>query len=76
MGGDIPADILKRSVEVHLNLFIEIMNRSFRGGAFPEVLEFTEVSPIVKRNDSLNKENYRPVSVLSPISKVPESMGL
>ena len=52
------------------------MNRSFRGGAFPEVLEFTEVSPIVKRNDSLNKENYRPVSVLSLISKVPESMGL
>ena len=74
MRGDTPADILKGSIEVYLNLITEIISKSFRDGVFPEVLKFAEVSPIFKRNDSLNKENYRPVSVISLVSKVLEKL--
>ena len=33
-------------------------------------LKLVEVSPVFKKNDDLDKENYRPVSVLSHMSKV------
>ena len=33
-------------------------------------LKFAEVSPVFKKKDYLDKENYRPVSVLSHVSKV------
>ena len=59
MRGDTPADILKGSIEVHLNLIAGIISKSFCDGVFPEVLKFAEVSPSFKRNDSLNKENSR-----------------
>ena len=74
MRGDTPADILKGSIEVHLNLIAGIIRKSFCDGVFPEVLKFAEVSPSFKRNDSLNKENSRPLSVLSLVSKVLERL--
>ena len=39
------------------------MNKSFRKEVFPEVWKFAEMSPIFKKNDSLNKENYRPETI-------------
>ena len=39
---------------------------------FPEVSKFAEVSPTFKKNDSLSKEKYRPVSILSHVSKAYE----
>lgn len=57
MHGDVPTNIFKRNFEVHLNLITEIIDKSFRKGVFPEVLRCTEVSPIFKKNDSLNKNN-------------------
>lgn len=70
--GDIPAYILKGSIEIHLHLNTGIISKLFRKEGFPEVLTFAEVSPNFKTNDSLNKENYRPVRVLSYLSKVLE----
>ena len=72
--GDIPADILKASIDIHLNLITEIINDSFKNGIFPDELKLAEVSPIFKKKDSLKKENYRPVSVLSHISKIFERL--
>lgn len=45
----------------HVNLISEI---------FSETLKFIEISPIFKKNDMPNKENYRPASFLSHVSKV------
>ena len=36
------------------------------------VLKFVEVSSLFKRNDALNKSNYRPVSILIALSKIYE----
>ena len=46
------------------------MNLSTEKGCFPRELKLAEVIPIFKNKDDLYKENYRPVSVLSHLSKV------
>ena len=42
----------------------------FENGCFPDDLKLAEVSSIFKKNDYLDKENYRPVIVLLNVSKV------
>ena len=37
---------------------------------FPENLKLADVKPIFKKKDPLDKANYRPVSVLPPVSKI------
>ena len=68
--GDIPADILKSTVDIHLPFITKIINVSFENGRFPDELKLAEVSPIFKKNDDLDKENYKPASILSHVSKV------
>ena len=46
----------------------------FMESCFPDILKYAEVSPFCKRLDNLNKENYRPVSVLTALSKVFEKV--
>ena len=67
--GDIPADILKSTVDIHLPFITKIINVSFQNDRFPDELKLAEVSPISKKNDDLDKENYRPASILSHVSK-------
>ena len=62
--------MLQVTLDIHLSLIMEIINLSFENGCFPDDLKLAEVSPIFKKNNHLNKENYRPVSVLFNVSKV------
>ena len=41
-------------------------------GELPDCLKQANVSPIFKKNDPLDKENYRSVSILPLLSKVYE----
>ena len=66
--GDIPAEMLKSTTDVHVSLLTKIINLSIRNGCFPDELKAAEVTP----NDDLDKENYRPVSVLPLVSKITE----
>ena len=68
--GDISVNLLKLTVDVHLTIMTNIINLSIEKGCFPDDLKLAEVSPIFKKKDNLNKANYRPVSVLSHVSKV------
>ena len=40
-----------------------LINLSINTGVFPDSLKVAQVTPIHKKNDLLNKSNYRPVSV-------------
>ena len=68
--GDISVDILKSTTDFHLPFITNSINLSIEKGCFPEERKLAEVSPIFKKKDDLDKENYRPVSVLPHMSKV------
>ena len=68
--GDIPAGILKSTIDIDVSILTKIANLSLRNDCFPNDLKAAEVSPIFKENDDLGKENYRPVRVLSHMSNV------
>ena len=46
-----------------------LVNDCLEKGVFPYELKLADVSPVFKQGESLDKENYRPVSILSYISK-------
>lgn len=50
------------------------MNTSVTQGIFPDFFKIARVTPIFKANSPENPTNYRPISILSPISKVYESI--
>ena len=50
------------------------INLSIKKGCFPEELMLAEVRPILQMKDDLEKENCRPVSVLTHASKVFEKI--
>ena len=68
--GDISVDILKSTVDIHLPFITKSINLSIEKGCFSEELKVAKVSPIFKKKDDLDKENYRPVSVLLHVPKV------
>ena len=70
MYGAIPASILKQTIEVHLKYLTNTINHSLTESTFPDELKQSEVIPVYKKLDPLQKENYRPVSLLPHISKV------
>ena len=43
---------------------------SIRTNIFPDQLKKAEVSPLFKKDDNMNKVNFRPVSILVCISKI------
>ncbi len=56
------------------NPLSHIFNISLNSGVFPARLKLCRVIPIFKSGDSLNCDNYRPISLLSSISKVLEKI--
>ena len=74
MEGDIPVNLLKRSIETYLPVLSEIINCFFEQNKFPNELKLADIIPIFKKKDPLNKENYRPVSILLHMSKVLERL--
>ena len=66
---DIPTDTLKQTIDIHLPIMTQIVNMSTDNNCYPDDLKLDEVIPVLKKKDDLDKENHRPVSVLSHVSK-------
>ena len=67
---DIPADMLKSTIVIHLPFKTKIINLSFVNNCFPDDLKLAEISPVLKKVDDLDNDNYKPASILSHLSKV------
>ena len=68
----IPTKILKLFKKEFSKPLSDIINLSFNQGVFPNLLKITNVIPIHKKGDKLDCNNYRPISLLSNISKIYE----
>ena len=58
--GDIPTDILKQTIDIHLPIMTQINKMSIDNNCYPNDLKLAELSPVFKKKDDLDKENYRP----------------
>ena len=56
--------------DIILQPLLNIINKCIIQGFFPNFLKKAIVSPLYKKKDSFNKENYRPISLLTTFSKV------
>ena len=67
---NIPAKVVSQCKVTVAQQLSSLINLYINTGVFPDSLKVAEVTPIHKKNDPLNKSNYRPVSVLPIFSKV------
>ena len=67
---DVPTKIVKANADFFSFFVSNTFNESVISGKFLSVLKLTYVKPVHKKKSSLEKTNYRPVSLLPNISKV------
>ena len=64
------------SVRIDANIIDEplhhIIMLSLSSGKFPDKWKYAKIIPLFKKDDKLDKKNYRPVAILSPLSTVLE----
>ncbi len=61
---------LKLSAKTISPILSELFNKCIVEGIFPKSLKSAELIPIFKKGDKTLCSNYRPISILSPLSKV------
>ena len=66
----VSTNLLKNNANILCNPLKIIINNSFREGKFPDLLKIASVCPIYKKGDRNKCENYRPISLLSNLSKL------
>ena len=55
--GDMPTDMLKQTIDIHLSLMTQIMKISSDNDCYSDDLKFAEGSPVFKKKDDLDEEN-------------------
>ena len=67
----IPPKILKKSSKVSASVLHKLFNDLIEKSDFPQNSKLADITPVYKKNDPLDKTNYRrPVSTLSAVSKI------
>ena len=69
----IPTKILKAFKTEHSEPLSDMINVSFNKGIFPDSLKVANVIPVHKKGEKLGLNNYRPIFLLSNISKLYET---
>ena len=66
--------LLKEIIHPLSPVLREIFNRSLSTGEFPAIMKLAEVIPLYKNKERCYESNYRPISLLSTISKILETI--
>ena len=69
-----PSKLLKVISHTIAPSMTSLINHSINSHVFPAGLKYAELSPIHKKDDALNKQNYRPISILPCMSKIFEKV--
>ena len=72
--GDIPVDMLKLAANHCYKEITHLINNGIKNSTFPSNLKLADLSPCFKTGDSTTKKNFRPLSVLSCLSKIYERL--
>ena len=67
---NIPAKILVDNVDICTPYITKIYNDSVLSSVFPEKLKMADITPTHKKEETIFKNNYRPVSILPCVSKL------
>ena len=67
---NIPTKILVENRDIISPFITNIYNESKSKSEFPSSLKLADITPAHKKNERITEENYRPVSILPPISKI------
>ena len=70
----IPVKLLEVGTEPLSVMISKLINLSIDECTFPDLLKYAEMAALFKKLDRLGKENYRPVSILTALSKVFEKI--
>ena len=65
-----PIKFIKLSAYIIAPIITKIFNSCISNGIFPNRLKQAEIIPIFKKGNKSNVTNYRPISLLSPFSKI------
>lgn len=71
---NIPTNFLKKSKEILVPVICHLANNCFAQGVFPGALKKSIITPVYKGGGRDDVNNYRPISVLTSISKILEKL--
>ena len=71
---DVPTKYIRKFSDVFTPVITDDYNNCVAIGIFPDCFETAEVIPTYKKDKPTDKTNYRPISILSNISKIYERL--
>ncbi|GBM47347.1 putative RNA-directed DNA polymerase from transposon BS [Araneus ventricosus] len=71
---NMPSFIIKECSEFLIYPLLVLFNLSLRTKVFPVAWKQTKIIPVFQKGDAQNCKNYRPIAILSPFSKIFESI--
>ena len=71
---DLSTKFIKLSAPLLAPILEKLFNLSINSGVYPSNLKIAKVIPIFKKGNSTSVNNYRPISILSPINKIFEKI--
>ena len=66
--------LLKKLIHQIAPVLVEVFNKSMTMGEFPTVMKLAEVVPLYKSKENFLETNYRPISLLTTMSKILEKI--
>ena len=67
--------ILKINQHIIAKPLVHLINLSFSTGVFPDLLKIANIKPVLKKGDRQDYNNYRPISLISNLSKLIEKLA-